>query len=314
MEGPIPTPSKQRRTPQRRTLSCLPCREFKVKCNRQIPCDSCIRYGRERQCQTHPSPACLETTTLTYPKRLKKTDKSQMKRPSGNPSIQKSPVAMLRDRISSYVSSGITPDLRLDRTQSEEISPHSSSAYQTVASFSMRSVTKTLHSSSETRNLQSSICHFVPPFMAEPNGSLDELLHWRTQLAGNLPTRTQCDFLSSYFFENINWIYQVLHIPSFRKQNSAFWSSPVAEIDLIWLSLLYTVISASALYLPAQLAEAMSFEATKMRNFSRAWHSLSRQCLHAGGYESNACLVQLQTFLISQLYWLATKDVETLNS
>lgn len=96
-----------------------------------------------------------------------------------------------------------------------------------------------------------------------------ELTQWRMQLVEILPTQTQCDFLTSYFFENINWIYQVLHVPTFCKAYQSFWNSAVADIDLIWLSLLYTVNSISALCLPCQLAEAMSFEAGKMTTLSR---------------------------------------------
>lgn len=311
MEGSQSSPPKRRRTPQRRTLSCLPCREFKVRCNHQIPCDSCVRYGREKQCQNNPSPACLETAILTYPKRLKKTIGTQDKRKHIGEAPQEPDASSPGACTESHTGNGRTAVLTR-RTVERSLNP--SAYYETVEKLSSLADIQELHSPSRNQRLQCSISQFIPSYIANSTSSRDELLQWRIHMVEKLPTRTQCDFFCSYFFENINWIYQVLHIPTFRIQYALFWGSPVSEIDMIWLSLLYTVISVSALCLPAQLAEAMNFEAAQMRNLSRAWHSASRQCLHAGGYESNACLVQLQTFLVSQLYWLATKDVETLNS
>jgi hypothetical protein len=40
----------------------------------------------------------------------------------------------------------------------------------------------------------------------------------------------------------------------------------------------------------------------------------SRRALRAGDFEARPCLTQLQTFSVTQLYWYATNDIETLNS
>ncbi|OBU01479.1 hypothetical protein VE01_00380 [Pseudogymnoascus verrucosus] len=39
-----------------RALSCLPCREHKLKCDRQVPCKSCVRSNRVDHCRKHPAP------------------------------------------------------------------------------------------------------------------------------------------------------------------------------------------------------------------------------------------------------------------
>jgi hypothetical protein len=120
--------------------------------------------------------------------------------------------------------------------------------------------------------------------------------------------------LVSYFFENINWIYQAIHAPSLRDQHGKFWANDVNDIDLNWLALLYIILCLGAVYIPSQMAEAVGFEASDLPSLHRRWYAASRQALHAGGYDSKPTLVQLQVFLLSQLYWYATKNIEALNS
>lgn len=320
-DGLAPAP-KQRRTPQRRTLSCLPCRESKVRCNRQIPCASCRRYGRERECQTHPSPAFVAGSTMpTYPKTLKQTTGQKVITKISSPRVSLRYLQATANCTDEYVNEIASPRSERGPPVSPGVGTGASfRPVSRVAEFSLWKTLKSLHpesiaSSTVDTDIPNSWSPtpFIPAFVSHTETG-HELTQWRIRLVEILPTQTQCDFLTSYFFENINWMYQVLHVPTFRKAYQSFWNGAVADVDLIWLSLLYTVISISALCLPCQLAEAMSFEAGKMTTLSRTWHSASRQCLHAGGFESKACIVQLQTYLITQLYWFATKDVETLNS
>ncbi|KAJ9499912.1 hypothetical protein H2202_004302 [Exophiala xenobiotica] len=74
------------------------------------------------------------------------------------------------------------------------------------------------------------------------------------------------------------------------------------------------MISLSALYIDPRTCESVGFDASNVRDSGHFWFRLSRQALHAGEYESRPCLTQLQVFIESQLYWYATKAVESLNS
>ncbi|OBT81436.1 hypothetical protein VE02_09950 [Pseudogymnoascus sp. 03VT05] len=138
--------------------------------------------------------------------------------------------------------------------------------------------------------------------------------YWRVQLLAALPTRNQCDMLVTYFLENINWVYHAIHVPSFRKEYSQLWDRDTNSVDLSWLSLLFIVISESALFISSDVAQAIGLSPMNVRNLSHIWYTSSRQALHASGFESKPQLVHLQTFLVSQIYWLATKNVETMNS
>lgn len=149
---------------------------------------------------------------------------------------------------------------------------------------------------------------------SHPLASMASESFWKAQLVALLPTQNQCDLLLCYYLENINWVYQAIHVPSFRNECSKFWNSNLEDVDLIWLSLLYTIISLSALYVPPDMAEAVGFKQSAIRELAHVWHNASRQALYAGGFESKPCLTQLSTFLVTQLYWLATKNAEAMNS
>lgn len=138
--------------------------------------------------------------------------------------------------------------------------------------------------------------------------------YWKHHLITVLPSQTQCEMLLSYFFENINWIYQTVHAPSLRAQHIEFWATDVEDVDLIWLALLYIILCLGAVFIPSQMAEAAGFEASDLPMLHRRWYEASRQALHAGGYDSKPTMTQLQVFLLSQLYWYGTKNIEALNS
>jgi hypothetical protein len=109
-------------------------------------------------------------------------------------------------------------------------------------------------------------------------------------------------------------MYNAIHIPSFQRQYDGFWSLNVAEIDLIWLALLLTVISLATLMGPREFVAILEVNKPLGRDWAHVWHQASRQALHAGEYELKPTLTQLQVFLCTQIYWLETKQHEVLNS
>ncbi|KAK5034542.1 hypothetical protein LTS07_003463 [Exophiala sideris] len=142
----------------------------------------------------------------------------------------------------------------------------------------------------------------------------DQKTQWKKLLVKLLPTRTQSDILLTYFIEHVNWIFQTVHIPTFRKEYSNFWDGEIEAADLIWMSLLFTTLSLSALYIPVNVVELVGLQRGSIRRYADTWHHASRQALHAGDFEEKPTLTQLQTFSVTQLYWYATNNIEALNS
>jgi Fungal Zn(2)-Cys(6) binuclear cluster domain len=288
---------KKRKQPKRRTLSCYPCRKHKLKCDRQIPCQSCIRYRREDNCKENPAPSALVRV------------KSRELPPTIVPGCWPAPDLggdIMLEILSSPTQYSIMAlvescqsNTRLDPTYTMMFT-HSRFALPVM--LPQRTPMPSIPS--EGRGNSSSL---IPR-------SVDSKLFWKVQLASLLPPRGICDKLVLYYVENIDLIYHTIHIPSFQRQYDAFWRLNATEIDLIWLALLLTVISLSTLMAGKEYVEILGMGKPIAREWAHIWHQASRQALYAGDFELKPTLTQLQVFLSTQTYWLETKNHEILNS
>ncbi|TVY69844.1 hypothetical protein Focb16_v001989 [Fusarium oxysporum f. sp. cubense] len=108
--------------------------------------------------------------------------------------------------------------------------------------------------------------------------------------------------LVSFNLENVDCIYAVIHVPSFRRQYHEFWEHLGNEVDRVWLVLLFTIISLGALVVSLEVAESICIDGTSARNLAHTWHSASRQALFSGGFESRPRLLQIAVLLATQVY------------
>ncbi|KAF4475020.1 putative transcriptional regulatory protein [Colletotrichum fructicola Nara gc5] len=330
--------SKPKKTRNRRILSCLPCRLHKLKCDRTIPCHTCRQYNRQDQCRLHPAPesvikrglapslpqmsgkkatsalitqssitkvvlpaSTLPSTPLSVAA-ITNTSEDDYGFTNSQPNVSSDQVRTAPTTLDSDLQSIIETRLRpmqyaRGSPPSHQYSPNTAPPPVKEASLSVASLA-----------LQNPFSSKTPTLFDEPQ------LFWKRYLLSLLPAQTQADLLVTYFFENINWIYHAIHAPSFRAQYSMLWSKSVEDVDLIWLSLLFIMFSLSSLYIPAPMAEAAGFEVSDLAALSHRWYSASRQSLQSGGYESKPTLIQLQVFIVTQLYWYGTKDIEALNT
>ena len=150
---------------------------------------------------------------------------------------------------------------------------------------------------------------FVPLFRIESRHA-DHTHAWRDLLLRNLPHQSQCDMLTSFYAQHMNWVYKAIEMTAFRKQYNSFWLS-TQEADLGWLSLLYAVLCVSVIYIPQEIFAILEFDVANVE-LADTWYACSRQCLFASGFESKPTLTHLETFITTQLYWHATNDYETL--
>ncbi|KAE8550628.1 hypothetical protein TMatcc_008673 [Talaromyces marneffei ATCC 18224] len=293
--GNVASRPKQRKPANRRTLSCYPCRKHKLKCDRQIPCQSCIRYQREDQCKENPAPSASARVALRQ----------------SPPSIAPGYLPESPNPEGDYILEILSSPTKYSIEQLVEFCQASTRLYPAYSMMFLQSrftlpvlLPHSLPILSETRGNSSSS---IPR-------SIDSKLFWKLQLTSLLPPRKLCDKLVSYYIVNIDLIYHALHIPTFQLQYDGFWSLNAAEIDLIWLALLLTIISLAALMSPKEYMEMLAMENSIGRDWAHVWHQASRQALYAGEYELKPTLTQLQVFLCTQIYWLETKQHEVLNS
>ena len=274
MEGLATIKNNKRK---RRVLSCLPCREHKLKCDHKAPCSACTRYDRETRCCQYPS-SLIESTNQTHGILYSKASEN------GVSSLD--PKATLQRARSS---------LPIDSPQWSSWEPRFNS--EDFVSLRQKTVASVVSGSI--------------PIVASTDDKRD---YWRLRLAENLPEQRLCNTLVDYFFVNLNWIYHATHVPSFREEYSAFWSKQTCEIDLHWLALLFSLVSSAAIVLPTVLCEQIGFNREDVRLGAHAWYSASRQALAAHDWEAQPSFLALQTVINLQHYLYATKKTETVYS
>ena len=297
---------KGERRRNRQALSCLPCRQHKLRCDRRVPCQTCCRYRREDKCGQHTAPLPLHSDS---PFRLAR-----------KVIAARTPETSLLDDNGSgthpRTAKSNMPGVTTNQVRAKQVSDADNEALDS-GSVMLLTPVPTKQKERQPRLSVSLLPQIgsITSFSSDISGScFHPESYWRAQLLAALPTRNQCDMLVSYFLENINWIHHAIHVPSFRKEYSQLWDTDTHSVDLSWLSLLFIVISESALFISSDVAQAIGLSPMNVRNLSHVWYTSSRQALHASGFESKPRLVHLQTFLVSQIYWLATKNVETMNS
>lgn len=310
---------KTRKPPKRQPLSCLPCRQHKLRCDRRIPCGTCSRYRREDVCRLHPAPPKGKSRRAT-------TQAVESSVVGGTELFSQPPPA----RSAAFYTANNAGTSRAPVQRSEQLvgHVHTESAAQAMnSSLATKTGSALAHGNSPIGPSDPKVLFpQILPLLQLPSSSIDtysllstvdpatQRLQWKTLLVKLLPSRTQSDILFSYFVEHINWIFQTVHIPSFRKEYAQLWDRRVEDVDLIWLSLLFSINSLAALYIPVNAVEFVGLQGETIRQLAHLWHHASLQALQAGNYEAKPTMTQLQTFSVTQLYWYATNNIEILNS
>lgn len=309
-----PTLRRKARGSKRQPLSCLPCRHHKLRCDRQLPCSTCVRYNREDLCHENPAPNGARVSQAPTPP-LTTFDASQHSS-DGRTVSAESYIAPIQQHTRGQDETISTGTRKVPRTinglsfiaAAEELKNQRTSldTSVTIQSFPEYNISQFGLDARSPKAFQSSIWSLFDFASSK--------LFWNDQLTRTLPTRTQCDILINYFIEHINWIFQSVHVPSFRRDYAELWDTDVEDVDPIWLSLVLSIISLSALYIPFEIIELVGIPRSQIRELAQTWHFASQQALQVGEYESKPRLLQLQTFTVTQLYWYATNNIELINS
>ncbi|KAL7944278.1 fungal-specific transcription factor domain-containing protein [Trichoderma barbatum] len=307
---------KSTKRPQRggrKPLSCLACRRHKLKCDRKIPCGTCIRYRREGLCRQNPAP----------PKRVRDREAVRdIDVDVGSELVD----ADLADSDAVDEALGVpardptaaaSTDVGLVRLRDSFKAP---GADIKDTAFFLRTLgldanTTSIPVSSLSQLLAEIQSAGQPSILWHMMEGATRRRYWETQLRSALPARSMCDLLLNYYLDHINWIFQITHVPSFRREYEEFWDAgDDHELDFIFTALLFTIISVSALYIPPGAVEIFGCPRESIRDLAHVWHRASHQALVAGDFESKPCIAQLQTFSITQFYWYATNGIDALNS
>lgn len=307
---------------KRQPLSCLACRKHKLRCDRRVPCGTCVRYRREAQCRQNPAPQRSVTRRSRPSARPQPAEISPASSAPKGGSLNPGTEGGTGDEEDGpddprfVTPHGLRASIGLPHVQQDyQQLPSSCSVSDGLSLLAIFDMERTSWSS--LPQLLARAERKDKPSSSSWRAMIDTQFRRRAsqqQLSSVLPSRPQCDLLLNFYLEHINWIFQTVHVPSFRREYARFWDVGMDKADFIWTSLLFTVISVSALYIPLEAVDVVGFPRASIRNLAHIWHLASSHALRAGDYEGKPCLVQLQTFSITMLYWYATNQIEVMNS
>ncbi|KAH8805983.1 fungal-specific transcription factor domain-containing protein [Xylogone sp. PMI_703] len=271
----VPLDEKKRTRIQ---LSCTSCRYRKLKCDRTLPCNNCVKRRLSASCRyvgpprMHPRPGPSNSEPESLQARLEHLENlvhSYIERRAtesqGNqqPDLSKG----LRNVEHEHTEESELPDEddKSVDSQGRILVDNVGTSYIDAAHWKailedIREVKQDFQDDSMTLEVEASegeLPELPGPFLllgAANSISKEELLE-------SLPPRPVVDALVSRYFNSKDHSLFIIHTPSFQKEYTEFWHHP-QSVSVSWLGLLYSIMSLSILIynrvqdpLPAPLQE-----------------------------------------------------------
>ncbi|KAJ5656853.1 hypothetical protein N7507_008803 [Penicillium longicatenatum] len=275
--------SQSRKRP-RPVVSCLRCREKKLKCDRVAPCQNCVRGGFEAQCTYHQQPDSVGPQhSQPKPKRAKLAEANAPDRTlSMGPSI--GIIEDLQQRVLKLES------LHAVRPRADNFSPIRDASvqdswprpeiFQSSSSYLGTLVVKGSRSRYHGQNDRITLLNHFAEAKTFINQSLNDpslvglakevqFLQNKSQtpkdspeslsgidsfpelqsLLGSLPAKPACDQLLAVYIKNLEKNLRILHTPSFRACYDSFWANSDHDASFLsmFLPLLSVVLSISVI-------------------------------------------------------------------
>ncbi|KAF5631230.1 hypothetical protein F52700_6935 [Fusarium sp. NRRL 52700] len=229
--------SEARQKRSRVLLSCAPCRNSKLKCDREQPCGQCSKKGRASQCAYAPKPER---------KRPAKGMSARLKRLEG----------MVREMMDSegaapgtQASTGVGAGLANGTATGPDVQGH------VVHSKKGATYVGATHCMAMLEDIEDLKDYFEQPEEAGEDQILDDeidptevMLNTRAgprnreELLSRLPERKIADRLLSRYFASMSPSQHIVHRPVFTRQYSKFWQDP-NEASLHWIAQLFMMLS-----------------------------------------------------------------------
>ncbi|GAA5924076.1 uncharacterized protein JCM15063_005540 [Sporobolomyces koalae] len=311
----------------RAVLSCGECKRRKVKCDRKIPCATCIARGQPEKCAWE----------------------DPLARPEGQPfalASQYEEVIARLDRIESFLDS-LPSDIRNQAIKAGSVPPPGQSHFDAAPSPTKldgdlgasvsHSMQVTAPSPAGLDFLASAIemvpCSRPRPQPANPQQHVEptraetsivalpmrfegptkavshgldlcfsesEMLDQRDRVLGKiyglLPTSALAHQLVMAYFEDVSWFYSILHPPAFLAEFERFeemlMSGRHYQVDVAWLGIFFAVLS-----LGLDGAQSLQIDSLPLKSkaeTSAAWYAASLRLFHMSNWPDKPQFRQVQ--------------------
>ncbi|KAL1968242.1 hypothetical protein VTN77DRAFT_2077 [Rasamsonia byssochlamydoides] len=273
-------PQKVVRRRQRQTLSCLPCRRLKVKCDRQQPCGHCIWSERAASCRYAPFP---RNTVDSKSPADRSPSEEQVKAPKAitPPVIQPKPRPFLLPKRPESLNgdSEVQSPSVSDSTSSKDSDVSSrreenqsnflnlnvawKSKFRGATHWSnvLREVRSVLHDFDPSKpffngtytakdpcivkllgTTRSYFCSSVPSLNYPLGLGYQSHCPAKDEILTYVPDRTTTVSLIENYLQTIERTHPLLHVPTFWDELSRFWANPAA-VDDGWLAQLLVMLA-----------------------------------------------------------------------
>ncbi|KAJ0418814.1 hypothetical protein BJY00DRAFT_302623 [Aspergillus carlsbadensis] len=270
------TASRPRRV--RKPISCAPCRDSKLRCDRQHPCATCRRRGLVPSCcYPNTSRTPVRAGTALGPSRDLTTDHLLSPSAVSIPDVQGEPEGPASEGHARW-------EAIFERPINPLCDP------PVAVNPDQGQVT------------DGKVCF---PFHFGPSVSKENIL-------ATLPPRESCDYLISQYFLRLSPLFHVLHGPTFQRQYNTFLENP-SGADLAWVALLFTVLSMVLNTLEEDddpLAERLwlqQLQYTSLQGIASQYRKSAMLCLSEDNFLIRHSLNTLEALLIL-LYGISQND------
>ncbi|ROV95744.1 hypothetical protein VMCG_07598 [Cytospora schulzeri] len=305
----------------RQVVSCVPCRTRKLKCDRQQPCNSCVKRSDVASCRFFgtPNPSGASHAPSPVPRtemqaRLQKLevlvnglkDQPEPDVPTGRNSvggaITREPwmtdSGHRRDEAASPdVAVGQSPvGERLDK-EGDNVRFVGATNYAAVleAIRELQGVIDAeapdhLSTRSPQSQSQAGERHDThqprTPSQAHLYGPVSPLT--TQEILDRLPSRDECDKVLTFYFQPVHIVPMIIHGPQFQRTYRAFWEDPGSASPL-WISTLFSFLSTAVFQQASKAAGGEGLGATDLsdpvaREKIEDLSSMAHRCLVTGGF------------------------------
>ena len=307
-------------------LACRVCTRRKVKCDKKVPCDNCVRRGTTADCERAEPYGTHAQSSITVPghpgdevgsdtlrRRVAELEAILQQKATESSMPVRSPTPTTEQSV----SGAIVQDRSSSPSQVSEIED-AVTVLEFLAWGRMKDPDKAMLSPENLR---------VPEqddgVGASPGEDLESALSpdmnivpWLQIL---LPSRRQVYHLVDYHNNCMLWFHGSYFAPAFTKQLDAFYGDHNGQIDstgldLQWVALLFSVMAGTITSAPAHEAQSWGFNEDESKLLSQKWCKAVVTSLNAANFTANHSLhaIQAITSLTNTAHMLGHSNTQSI--
>ncbi|KAJ4472068.1 fungal-specific transcription factor domain-containing protein [Lentinula aciculospora] len=313
----------------RKAINCEPCRNSKLKCDRNRPCSSCVLRGTSAMCyqdgkgpdgdsyvrgddhhyaridpaaeiaRVRHSITMLESYVFPHQRAAASLAPASTHRRNETIIPKKEPVDSDVNDKSSQSGATTAPGMLGSRVQGGLYAGPTSAALHLLSNEGRGSEDGT----SSRQPSQERLSNPAPDIADDPSSNDFPALtpEYDRDLLTLLPTVEVIDGLIAYYFEYCNWIYRHVNQPSFSHNWQRFKNG--VNSDRIILALACAIMAIATHYLPAQHSLLESLSETH-EQLGQKYFDVSTQALHRKQQETKSYTLDLVELLLIRTHYL----------